>query len=253
MVDIQRALVAAAVSCASAASLAGNGLLPSTFTHQGRVNDGGAPANGPHDFTCTLWDAAAAGNLVSAAIRVVDVPVTDGLFTIDPDFGAGVFDGSERFLEIEVDGIPLSPRQPITATPYALQTRGIYVDTDGNVVTDVDGLATITMPEWFEALNRDFRYQLTVIGRFAQAIVARELHEGAFVIRTDKPGVKVSWQITGIRQDAWAEANRIPVEIDKPAHARGNDQPREPCGQPPESVGTHDATHTANSHQGDLP
>jgi hypothetical protein len=77
------------------------------------------------------------------------------------------------------------------------------------------------MPAYFEALNRDFRYQLTVIGQFAQAIVASKITNGAFVIRTDKPNVEVSWQVTGVRQDAWANAHRIPNEVDKPEKEKG--------------------------------
>ena len=92
---------------------------------------------------------------------------------------------------------------------------------NGNVTTDKHGLATVVLPAYFEALNRDFRYQLTVIGQFAQAIVAQEINHGNFTIRTNKPGVKVSWQVTGIRQDAWANANRIPNEEDKPLEKRG--------------------------------
>ena len=93
---------------------------------------------------------------------------------------------------------------------------------NGNVVTDGSGLAVVTLPDWFEALNRDFRYQLTVIGQFAQAVVAQKVANGQFVIRTDKPGVEVSWQITGIRQDAWANAHRIPVEENKNGQERGH-------------------------------
>ena len=105
---------------------------------------------------------------------------------------------------------------------------------NGNAVTDERGFATVELPEWFEALNRDFRYQLTVIGEFAQAIVAQKIEDGRFVIRTDKPKVEVSWQVTGIRHDAFAEANRIPVEEDKPddeagfyLHPEAHSQPRE--------------------------
>jgi hypothetical protein len=86
---------------------------------------------------------------------------------------------------------------------------------NGNVVTDGSGAAVVQMPAWFEALNTDFRYQLTVIGQFAQAIVASEIANRSFVIRTNKPNVKVSWQVTGIRQDAWANAHRIQVEVEK--------------------------------------
>ncbi|MFZ1011598.1 MAG: hypothetical protein WAN65_32475 [Candidatus Sulfotelmatobacter sp.] len=92
---------------------------------------------------------------------------------------------------------------------------------DGTVTTDAAGDATIQLPAWFQALNRDFRYQLTPIGQFAQAIVATEVETNQFTIKTDKPYVKVSWQVTGTRQDAWADAHRIPVEVDKPENERG--------------------------------
>jgi hypothetical protein len=93
---------------------------------------------------------------------------------------------------------------------------------DGVVTTDANGFATVTMPVWFEALNRDFRYQLTTVGQFAQAMVSKEIANGQFTIQTDKPSVKVSWQITGIRQDAWANAHRIPVEEGKSTAEKGH-------------------------------
>jgi hypothetical protein len=86
---------------------------------------------------------------------------------------------------------------------------------NGNVTTDAKGEAQVTLPIYFPALNRDFRYQLTVIGQFAQAIVANEIKDNSFTVKTDKPNVKVSWQVTGIRQDAFANANRIQVVEDK--------------------------------------
>ncbi len=92
---------------------------------------------------------------------------------------------------------------------------------NGNITTDATGLATVVLPDYFEALNRDFRYQLTVIGQFAQAIVDKEIAGNQFVIRTSAPNVKVSWQVTGIRQDPWANAHRIPNEESKPARERG--------------------------------
>jgi hypothetical protein len=92
---------------------------------------------------------------------------------------------------------------------------------DGTVTTDAAGNATIQLPKWFQALNRSFRYQLTTIGQFAQAIVATEVEHNQFTIKTDKPNVKVSWQVTGTRHDAWANAHRIPVEVEKPKEERG--------------------------------
>jgi carboxypeptidase T len=83
---------------------------------------------------------------------------------------------------------------------------------NGTVTTDQTGQATVTLPAYFAALNRDYTYQLTVIGEFTGAAVAREIDGENFVIRTERPGVRVSWQVTGIRQDRYAEAHRIVVE-----------------------------------------
>ncbi|MBL8171482.1 MAG: hypothetical protein JNJ50_25195 [Acidobacteria bacterium] len=93
---------------------------------------------------------------------------------------------------------------------------------NGNVTTDLEGVAEVTLPDWFETLNRDFRYQLTVMGKFAQAIVAQKIHDNRFVIRTNAPFVEVSWQVTGVRQDAWANQNRIPVEEEKAEFEKGH-------------------------------
>jgi len=105
---------------------------------------------------------------------------------------------------------------------------------NGNVTTDANGNALVTMPDWFEALHSDFRYQLTVIGQFAQAIVSRKIANHSFAIKTDKPNVEVSWQVTGIRQDAWAKAHRIPVEQSKTEREQGLYLHPERFGAPPE-------------------
>ena len=84
---------------------------------------------------------------------------------------------------------------------------------NGIIVTDASGNATVTMPKYFEALNSDFQYQLTVIGQFSKALVASGIVNGTFTIRTEKPNVKVSWQVTGVRQDAWANAHRVQAEM----------------------------------------
>ena len=91
----------------------------------------------------------------------------------------------------------------------------------GTVTTNRDGTARVKLPAYFEALNRDFRYQLTVIGKFARAMVSEEIRNNQFAIRTDPGRVKVCWQVTGVRKDAWAEANRVEVEERKPKAERG--------------------------------
>jgi hypothetical protein len=103
---------------------------------------------------------------------------------------------------------------------------------NGNITTDRHGLATVTLPDYFEALNGDFRYQLTVIGQFAQSIVARKIANNRFVIQTNKANVEVSWQVTGIRHDAYANTYRIPVEENKAAGEQGYYLHPEVFGQP---------------------
>ena len=94
---------------------------------------------------------------------------------------------------------------------------------NGNVVTDANGDAIVQMPDYFSALNREFRYQLTVIGQFAQVIIFEEIdtNTNTFKIKSDKPNVKVSWQVTGVRKDPYAEKNRVQVEVEKPAEEKG--------------------------------
>lgn len=107
---------------------------------------------------------------------------------------------------------------------------------NGNVTTDGTGRAVVELPAYFGALNQDFRYQLTVIGAFAQAIVAEEIRSNRFVIKTDKPNVKVSWQVTGVRKDPYAVAHRNPVEVEKPPQERGRYMHAVEWKQPPEKA-----------------
>ena len=94
---------------------------------------------------------------------------------------------------------------------------------NGNVTLDQRGEAAVTMPQWFSALNKEFRYQLTAVGAPGPNLyIADEVKGNSFRIAGGKPGMKVSWQVTGIRKDAYAEAHRIPVEQDKPARERGS-------------------------------
>jgi hypothetical protein len=103
----------------------------------------------------------------------------------------------------------------------------------GNVTTDELGLATVQLPEWFEIENGDFRYQLTVVdGRFAQAVVSKKIQNHQFTIHTNASGVEVSWQVTGVRQDAYAKAHPLVVEQAKPANERGSYLHPELYGQP---------------------
>jgi hypothetical protein len=114
---------------------------------------------------------------------------------------------------------------------------------NGNITTDANGYATITLPDYFEALNKDFRYQLTIVDEndtaWSFAKVVQKVHNNTFVIRTSAPEIEVSWQITGIRKDNWAEQNRIPNAVDKEPENKGKYLHPEAFGQPVEKGITH--------------
>ena len=109
--------------------------------------------------------------------------------------------------------------------------KNIY---DGVANLDAQGEAVVQLPAWFGILNKEFRYQLTCIGGFAPVYIAEEISENHFKIAGGKPGMKISWMVTGIRQDAWANAHRIPVEEEKTARERGYYLHPELYGQPAE-------------------
>jgi hypothetical protein len=120
---------------------------------------------------------------------------------------------------------------------------------DGVVVLDRKGKAEIELPNWFGALNKDFRYQLTPIGAPGPNLyIAEEISDkttsnknknSRFKIAGGTSGMKVSWQVTGIRKDPWANANRIQVEEDKPAKERGYYLHPDLYGQPEENGISH--------------
>jgi len=92
------------------------------------------------------------------------------------------------------------------------EMKNVY---DGVVTLDANGAALVQMPVWFEALNMDFRYQLTTIGSFAPVYIAQGVQGNSFQIAGGAPSMQVSWQVTGVRHDPWAEANRQEVEQPK--------------------------------------
>jgi hypothetical protein len=123
---------------------------------------------------------------------------------------------------------------------------------DGVVVLDDKGEAVVDLPDWFSALNKDFRYQLTAIGVPGPNLYIAEEISGAestssnyyynkskFKIAGGMSGMKVSWQVTGIRKDPWANANRIQVEEDKPAKEQGYYIYPDLYGQPEEKGISH--------------
>jgi hypothetical protein len=141
---------------------------------------------------------------------------------------AGYFEGNVKVTgtlskgggSFEIDH-PLDPANKILRHSF-VESPDMMNVYNGNIRTDANGIAEVILPDYFEALNRDFRYQLTVMGEFAQAIIGEKISDNRFTIRTDKPDVEVSWQVTGIRKDPWAAVNRILVEEKKSQTLQGH-------------------------------
>lgn len=115
---------------------------------------------------------------------------------------------------------PLDPENRLLAHT-SIESSEQLTCYSGNVVLGEDGTAQVRLPAWTEALATDFRYQLTCIGRSEPVYVAREVADGSFAIAGGTAGLKVSWQLTGVRQDPWAQVNELVVEEDKPEAERG--------------------------------
>jgi hypothetical protein len=162
--------------------------------------EGGSNSLNAGDGVLALAGSGLAGNFMGTVDVSADLNVS----------------GSKNF---KIDH-PLDPANKylVHSAVESSERMNIYT---GNVTTDAQGEATVQMPDWFEVENGDFRYQLTVIGQFAQAIVARKIANNQFAIRTSAPNVEVSWQVTGVRQDAYAKAHPLVVEQEKETRLRG--------------------------------
>ncbi|OHE87694.1 MAG: hypothetical protein A3G75_14205 [Verrucomicrobia bacterium RIFCSPLOWO2_12_FULL_64_8] len=147
----------------AALALAAGGIAraqSTVFTYQGQLKQGGAPLDGAVDLRFWLYDGPdpRLGTLVAGALNVTNVAVANGLFSATIDFGAAAFAG-ERWLQIAVASpagsgsfYMLAPRQALTPAPFAIQTRGIFVNDPGNVgvgTTAPDGKLHISSgPAW---------------------------------------------------------------------------------------------------------
>jgi hypothetical protein len=159
-----------------------------------------------------------------------------GVFGWSPNNWAAYFDGAvEVVRDLHVNGTlykgagafridnPLDPTHSYLQHSFveSPQMMNVY---NGNVTTNAKGFAIVQLPKWFQALNEDFRYQLTPMGRRgwdARAGIWKKIENNRFTIRTDRPRIEVSWQVTGIRHDPYANAHRIRVLVPKVGRAEG--------------------------------
>jgi hypothetical protein len=143
-----------------------------------------------------------------------NVSITSGNLAITGNLSAT---GTKMF---KIDH-PLDPENKYL-NHAAIESSEVLNVYSGNVTTNANGDAIVSLPDWFEALNRDFRYQLTVLGQFAQAIVAEKIKGNRFAIKSNGPNVEVSWQVTGVRNDRGMQKHPFTVEEAKVGRERGS-------------------------------
>jgi hypothetical protein len=156
--------------------------------------------------------------LATGRLAYVTGGVNYGVYSQGPAHIAGTLSKSGGSFKIDH---PVDPENKTLSHSFveSPDMKNIY---DGNVTLDRGGRAVVQLPDYFQALNRDFRYQLTAIGKPGPNLyIEQEIHGNQFVIAGGNAGMRVSWMVTGIRQDAWAERFRIPVEEFKREEDRG--------------------------------
>jgi hypothetical protein len=151
-----------------------NVVLGSSFTYSGRLVLSGAPVDGAADIRISLWDAAAAGTPIGGAQTFLSLVVTEGLFQVDLDFGAGAFAGDARWLEIEVrypagagNYTTLTPRQEINAVPYALHALNGGGGGGGSGYWDLTGSTLTNNSSSRVLINRQYTIGSEYFGVFA--------------------------------------------------------------------------------------
>lgn len=143
------------------------------------------------------------------------------------DGRAGVFVGDVDIIGIINPSLSLiSVDNPLDPENKSLNHAGICSSEminvySGNVTLDENGEAIVKLAAWVEAYNKDFRYQLTCISGNSSVYIAKEFSDNSFQIAGGTPDTKVSWQLTGVRKDPWAQAHPLIVELDKPKDQRG--------------------------------
>jgi hypothetical protein len=200
----------------------GGGAFVDSQGGPGIIADGGSPASG--GGVGGIFVGAQGKNGDGDGIEATARGIAQGLlgsyagnFNGDINVSGTIFAGTKDF---RIDH-PLDPANKylVHASVESSEMKNIY---DGMITLDARGEAQVILPEWFEALNGDFRYQLTAIGRSSPGLyISEEISGNHFHIAGGIPGTRVSWQVTGVRKDAYAKATPLIVEQVKSAREQG--------------------------------
>ncbi len=175
-----------------------------------------------------MWRAASAANYGVYGLASGSTTNYAGYFDGDVHV-TGNLTGGKAGMKIDH---PLDPANQYLSHSFVGSSEMLNVYS-GNVTLDAAGEAVVEMPDWLEALNGDFRYQLTAVGAPAPNLyVARKVQGGRFGIAGGEPGMEVSWQITAVRRDPVASREPLAVESPKPATEVGRYVNPELFGRP---------------------
>jgi hypothetical protein len=224
-----------------AASLTGNtrGVFGSAESPDG-VGVSGYAASPTGAATGVLGGSESSTGTGVAGIAYATSGVNAGIYgtTNSPDGWAGFFAGnvhingtlSKSAGSFRIDH-PLDPENKYLSHSF-VESPDMMNVYNGNVTLDANGEGLVDLPSYFEALNKDFRYQLTAIGAPGPNLyIAEPVSNNRFKIAGGTPGLVVSWQVTGVRQDEYALENPIIVEEDKPAEELGTFSAPQALGQ----------------------
>lgn len=153
-----------------------------------------------------LYSAPSSGGTGAAATLDGDVNVT------------GTLNAASKNFRID-DPIDPANKYLYHTSVESSEMMNVYT---GNIILGAAGSGEVKLPRWFEALNTDFRYQLTPIGAPGNLYIRKEIENGSFEIAGGTPGMKVSWTVTAVRHDAYALAHPTSTEVEKPATERGH-------------------------------
>ncbi|MCA9294495.1 MAG: hypothetical protein KDA20_11850, partial [Phycisphaerales bacterium] len=204
---MNRTTLFALVAALLAPMIANAGTLEKKFSFQGRISSGGLPVTGSLPMTFSIWDSPFAGNQIGSSLVFAGIPIEKGVFTTQLDFGVDIYTGSPRWLDIVVNGQALTPRQLITGVPYAIQTRGMFVDQAHNVSMDATvpttsklHVETATHTEAIVAMNNN-------TSGFASAIYGESNNNinGTGVYGRVKNATGLT---NGVRGDSWSASGR---------------------------------------------
>jgi hemoglobin-like flavoprotein len=172
------------------------------FTYQGKLNDGETAANGPYQFEFRLFDVQTVGTGTQIGGTLTNVPATvvNGIFTVQLDFGANAFNGTDRFLEISVrrnaaeSYVALSPRQPLTSAPYAIKSKTSETAITANNTQQLGGVEASQYVQTNDSRMTDARTPLPGSQNYIQNSTTQQINTDFNISGEGKAGVLTAVQ-----------------------------------------------------------